>query len=80
MASETVYIVIIEDRHIDVDTQPYRDRDTALTEARRLAGEYARTAADVQEITPAMADDQWIYFATYGGEDDCVRVVQRELL
>lgn len=79
---QTVYVVILEDRHTDVDVQVYRDRDEAIRAAGVLAEGNARDPSRivVEEITPAMADDRWVYFATYSSEDDCVRAVERELL
>jgi hypothetical protein len=73
----TIWIVIIEDRHIDVDARPFSHLPLAVA----AAGEWASDQRDVaeQEITDSMAADGWVFFLEYGTEGDCVRVVEREL-
>lgn len=72
----TIYVVIHEDRHTDVQVQPYRDRDEAIAAARAILDDYD---GQEEELLTGMGDDGWILFGTYSTEDDCVRVVEREL-
>lgn len=88
----TIYLVIHEDRHIDIEVYPHADRDTALGHARELVDESRRhpiedftseeasEMAELSELTPAAIADGWIFTETYSFEGDAVRVVERELL
>jgi hypothetical protein len=72
----TVWIVIIEDRHADVDALPYSNMPAAIAAAR----EWARGLDVVEEtLTEEMAQDGWVLCLEYGLEGDSVRVVEREL-
>jgi len=72
-----IYLVIHEDRHVDVEVSPYRSRDEAILAAEEILTEHEGAAED---LTPAMTDDSWIFFGTYSSEEDCVRVVERQLI
>lgn len=73
----TIWIVIIEDRHIDVDVRPF----TSMPAAAGAAHEWVSDQRDVTEleITEGMAADGWVLYLEYGTEGDGVRVVEREL-
>jgi hypothetical protein len=73
----TIWITVIEDRHIDVDVRPFSDMPAAIAYAR----DWTSDERDVSEmeLTDAMARDGWVFYAEYGTEGDCVRVVEREL-
>ena len=73
----TIYLVIHEDRHVDVEVTPYQDRDAALSAARDLLAAYDGVESP---LTPAMSDDRWIFFGTYSTEEDCIRVIEREVI
>lgn len=80
--TEPIYLVILEDRHIDVEVTPFRDRDAAIARAREIAAEESRSDSsyEISELTPDMLDDGWLFHAVYSVEDDSVRVVQRDLI
>ncbi|MCK5021479.1 MAG: hypothetical protein KAS32_30990 [Candidatus Peribacteraceae bacterium] len=44
-----IYIIVTEDRHTDVEVKPYRDKDAAVEEAKRMAKEYCRFTEDYEE-------------------------------
>lgn len=69
-----VYLVIIEDRHADVEVRPFYDADKAVAKARELAKEYDRFG-DYEESQIA----DWLFYASYSCEGDCVRVVEAEI-
>jgi hypothetical protein len=73
----TIWIVVIEDRHADVDVLPFSTMPAAIEQARREV----RDARDMEEIelTDSMAADGWVLLIEYGLEGDSVRVVEREL-
>lgn len=73
----TIWIVIIEDRHADVDVLPFSSMPTAVQRARHEVPD----ARDVEEIelTEGMARDGWVLCLEYGLEGDSVRVVEREI-
>jgi hypothetical protein len=71
----TVYLVIIEDRHIDVEVEVWADGTKAIQRGKEIALEYAGDPKNVKEyLTPSMIKSGWLYNATYSCEDDCVRV------
>jgi hypothetical protein len=72
-----VWIVIIEDRHQDVDALPFSTMPGAMSYARS----WTLGVPDVEELelTEDMARDGWILCLEYGTEVDHVRVVEREL-
>ena len=74
----TIWIVITEDRHADVDAAPYTAMPQALAAARDWAGDVCVTD---EEITEKQAADGCVLSLSIGGTDDkdYVRVVEREL-
>lgn len=70
----TTYLTIIEDRHTDVDVYPFSTQEKAIEFAR----EYLDACDDVVE-DEALAVGEWLFYATYSTEGDCVRVVKKEL-
>lgn len=71
-----IYIVIVEDRHHDVEVLPFTNKDKAIAEARRIAKENCRHEESYEEHTYVK---EWPFFATYSCEGDSVRVVVEEL-
>jgi hypothetical protein len=71
-----VFVVLIEDRHADVDVEVYTDRDKAIARGRELAKEYCRYEDDYEENT----NPAWLFNATYSCEGDNITVYERELL
>jgi hypothetical protein len=76
-----IWIVLVEDRHADVEALPFSTEQAAIEAARAEAEENARSPEDVTEepLTPAMTADGWVLYLPYGTEGDCVRVVKRTL-
>lgn len=70
-----IYIVIIEDRHVNVDVEPFTDRGVAITVA---AGIVLDNGGSADDLNADMIRDGWEFHGTYG-EDDSVRVVRRAL-
>jgi len=71
----SVFVVIIEDRHSDVDVEIWTEREAAIARARELAKEYCRHPEDYKE--EQIAD--WLFYAKYSCEDDSCRVVERKV-
>lgn len=72
-----LWIVMVEDRHLDSAPYPFTDRTRAISEARRIAEEMAVRPGDLVELTPRL--EVFPYFANVGHEGDCVWVVERDL-
>lgn len=73
-----VWIVLIEDRHADVEAQPYSTEAAALAAARAAVN----GAHDVDwdaNLNESMRRDGWVLYLPYGSEGDCVRVVKRTM-
>jgi hypothetical protein len=77
-----VWIVLIEDRHADVEALPFSFLGGALIAARDAAAANARDPGDVNwdaELTPGMLNSGWALYLPYGPEGDCVRVIKRTM-
>ena len=70
-----VWIVLIEDRHADVEALPFSTEEAAFAEARDSVPDDAEEG----ELNDAMRRDGWVLYLPYGTEGDCVRVVKRTL-
>ena len=73
-----IYIVIIEDRHCDVEVKPFADYSSAEAYARETCLRYHPTWK-LHQLDMVMVKAGWVFYATYF-EDDCsVRIVEREM-
>ena len=70
-----VWIVLIEDRHSDVEALPFSSEELAVTAARSAAPDDALDAV----LTTGMRRDGWVLYIPYGPEGDCIRVVKRTM-
>lgn len=75
-----LYVLVWQDRQIDVEVFVFSAREAAITWAKRIV---EKEAADFEviddELLDSMIDDGWIYYCAYNEEDDNVRVIQLEL-
>ncbi len=71
-----LYLVILEDRHVDVLVYPYLDKDKAIARAKELACEMAAHHPEYPHQEEEISG--WLYYAQYGSESDCVRVIEAE--
>lgn len=70
-----IYLVITEDRHTDIDVEPFVDSGEAIAFAKEQVGELNRRPEDIQE----QQIDGWLYYCEYSVESDSVRVIEKEL-
>ena len=70
-----IFIVIIEDRHIDVEVKAFLGPDKAIETARALAKEYCRHPEDYKENDI----EGYLFNAVYSCEDDSISVQRIEL-
>lgn len=75
MSSPDTWIVLVEDRHSDVNAVPFTTEAAAITAARDAAG----SDASEEPLNDAMRRDGWVLYLPYGTEGDCVRVVKRAM-
>ena len=77
---DTVYVMIIEDRHCDTDAQVFLKEQAAIDAARKLAKEECRYEEDYsEELNQFMVNDGWVFYATYSCEGDNIRVLKRKV-
>jgi hypothetical protein len=77
-----VWVVLVEDRHTDVDALPFSTEEGALAEARAQVIANARHPEDIDwdaGLTQGMIGAGWVLYVPYSCESDTVRVVKREL-
>jgi hypothetical protein len=70
-----VWIVLIEDRHSDVDARPFSSEEAAIAVARSLVPD----SAEEEPLNDAERQDGWLLLLIYGTEGDRVRVIRRSL-
>jgi hypothetical protein len=68
-----VWIVLVEDRHSDVDALPFSTEEGAFAKARDSVPD----DAGEEPLTDGMRKSGWVLYLPYGAEGDCVRVVKR---
>jgi hypothetical protein len=75
-----VYLVIIEDRHSDVDIEVWLDETKAIERGKSLALEYANGNPNELEeyLTTPMIESGWLYNVTYSCEGDSISVQKKE--
>lgn len=76
----TVFVVITQDRHVDIDVTLFTTADAAISYARKEVRDNLRYSDDLDEdLTDNMRAAGWLYYGCYSCEGDCVRVVEREI-
>ena len=70
-----LFVVLIEDRHTDVQVEVFSGREDAIRYAQWIAVNWIRPGATITE----QQVDGWEYYATYSSEDDSVRVERKVL-
>lgn len=66
-----MYVILIEDRHCDVEVKLHNDKDGAICRARSLAKDYgSRHPEDYEELDL----EGYLFYAIYCCEGDCVSV------
>lgn len=72
-SNNIIYCVIINDRHTDVDIEPYINLDDAVKYARNTAKELCRN----QEFYKEIEIDGWCFCAQFSSDGDSVWVVKK---
>jgi len=77
-----IWIVLVEDRHADVDALPFSSEERAIGEARAQVEGNARHPESIKwdaQMTTAARRDGWVFYVPYSEEGDHVRVVKRTM-
>jgi hypothetical protein len=69
-----MFVVILEDRHIDVEVELYNEKEKAYERAMSLAKENCRHPEDL-ELGKV---EGWLLYIRYSCEGDSVRVLEKE--
>lgn len=72
---DKLFVVLIQDRHADVDAEVWADKEKAIARARELAKEYCRFPEDYEERQVA----DWVFYAVYSCESDSITVLEKAL-
>ena len=78
-----LFIVIIEDRHTDVQVELWLEEAEAITRARTVAKERWSAESGVpysEKLSGPMKKAGWLFHVTYSGEGDAVRVERKDVL
>lgn len=71
----TVYVVMVEDRHTDPEPFVFSTAEAAITFARREAHDLSHGDDQVEESDIG----GWLYYATYSNEGDRVWVIEKTI-
>jgi hypothetical protein len=71
----TLFILIVEDRHTDVEAIPFLSLAGAITEAKRRYPHGLREGS----LTSGLYDAGWRYYADWSTEGETLRVVEHEV-
>jgi hypothetical protein len=76
-----IWIVIIADRHFDIDAKPFTREEDAIAAAREAAAGIASRPGDVvdEPLGIDARDDGWVLYLPIGHEGDHVIVVKRQM-
>jgi hypothetical protein len=76
-----VWVVIVEDRHDDVDARPFTTEKAAVAECRRVAEASVHGDCEIEEdeLNKSALVDGWVLSLTYCTEGDSVRAVKRRM-
>jgi hypothetical protein len=76
-----IWIVLIQDRHTDVDARPFSTEEAAVAAAWKAARANSWHPGDVaeEELNDAMIRGGWVLLLVYGTEGDRVRVMRRQV-
>jgi len=80
MTDEQVYVVLIEDRHADVEVHVFRTADAAVAYAEFMwnanIDDDGRLNPDLDMMTPdELQRAGWLFYRCYSVEGDCVRAM-----
>ncbi len=67
-----VYVIVLEDRHTDVQLEAFADPDKAVARAKEIASSYHD--GEDPEWQEMKYDNDWLYACRLTGESDCIRV------
>ena len=72
----TIYLLVNEDRHIDIDIYPFSTYELALE-----AGESFMEENDYEDISePDEYNSEYLlWYQRYNNEGDCIYIIEREL-
>lgn len=71
-----IYLVMVGDRHREDKVYPFKDKDKAIREARRIAKKYCRHPEAYREYECQQTGwAEWLFYVLYSPEDESVRVL-----
>lgn len=71
-----VYVVVVQDRHIDIEIAVFADKLDAIEAANNIGMENSEKYPEDREIT---CPDWCVYYFKYSCENDCVYVLEQEV-
>lgn len=70
-----VYVVMVEDRHIDHELSIFTAAEMAIAYAEKEAKSRAQNYDfEVSVDEEMVATERWLYYAFFSGKDDCIHV------
>lgn len=79
--AEIIFIVVVEDRHIDVEVTPFASLRAANSYLDEIVSDYCRDENDIEEVelTHNMKQAGWVRSVRYSCEGDSVRIDEKVL-
>ncbi len=80
MEQALVYVVIINDRHEDIDAEVFSTKEAAISRAKEVVADWKMgDGYDDDDDDDSVAEGDTIFYERYSPEDDYVCVIKRSL-
>lgn len=78
---DTIYLLIVDDRHYDTEATPYLSADNAIAAGQQLIRDEAQRFGEEpdEELNDAMRRDGWVYYGKSFDDGPKAWVVQRQV-
>ncbi len=71
------FVLMVDDRHAGPDVRVFSSSESAITNAKKIAHSLSRGGKVEEILNDAMKKAGWLYYATYSGDGDNVKVLER---
>lgn len=70
-----MFVVLIEDRHVDINVELFEELDDAILYAKETANEYCQNKEDYKEIKI----DTCLFYVEFSCEGDNIHIIEKNI-
>ena len=70
-----MFVVLIEDRHVDINVELFEELDDAISYAKETANEYYQNKEDYREIEIK----PWLFYVKFSCEGDNIHIIEKNI-